>query len=83
MGEEDAVGDVDDLDPVDGMDSREDRVEVLLVVREDGDVADLRRSVDPNEIDRAEQAARLADRGGQARERARPVLDPDSDRRAE
>jgi hypothetical protein len=64
VGEEDAVRDVDDLDPLDGGDRGDDRVEVLLVVGEDVDVANLRRSLDPDEVDRAEQAARVADRGG-------------------
>ena len=70
VGEEDAVGDVDDLDAVDRTDGVDDRLEVLLVVGEDVDVADLRRSFDADEVDRAEQAARLADRRGEPREGA-------------
>ena len=48
-----------------------DRVHVRGVVREHGDVADLRPALDPDEVDRAERAAGLADRLGEAREGAR------------
>jgi hypothetical protein len=81
--EEDAVRDMDHVHALHRADGGDDRVEVLLVVGEDVDVADLRRPLDANEIDRAEQAAGLADRGGQAGEGAGVVLDADADRGAE
>jgi hypothetical protein len=48
---------------------------------EDGDVADLRAPLDADEVDRVEQAAGVADRLGQAGERARPVVEVDAERR--
>jgi hypothetical protein len=83
VGEEDTVRDVDDLHALDGADGGDNGVEVPLVVGEDVDVADLRRALDADEVDRAEQAAGLADRRREAGERARMVLDPDADRGAE
>ena len=74
---------MDDLDTVDRMDGGDDRVEVLPVVGENVDVADLRRAFDAHEVDRPEQAAGLSDRRGQAGKRAGCVLDPDANRGAE
>jgi hypothetical protein len=71
------------LDAVDGPDGGDDRVEMPLVVGEYVDVADLRRPLDANEVDSAEQASCLADRGSQPREGARDVLDADANRCAE
>jgi hypothetical protein len=51
---------------------------VLGVVREHGDVADLRAALDADQVDRTEQAAGLADRLGKASERARMVLESDA-----
>ena len=83
MGEEDAVGDVDDLDSLDVAHRLDDRLEVLLVVGEDVDVADLRRAFDADEVDRAEQPPASPIVDGEPRERAGLVVDPDADRRAE
>ena len=81
--EERAVGDVDHLDAGHLVDGRGDRVHVLRVVGEHGDVADLRAALDPHEVDRAEQAARVADRLGEPGKRAGLVLQADAKRRAE
>ncbi len=83
MEQEGAVGDVDDLDALDLADGVDDQVEVVLVVGEDRDVADLRRLLDADEVDRSERAARFADRRRQARERAGPVVDAHADGGAE
>jgi hypothetical protein len=83
VGEEDTVGDLDHLDAVDRPDGGDDLVKMLLVVSQDVDIADLRRTLDPDEVDRAEQAAGLADRRGQAGEGPGNVLDAHADRGAE
>ena len=69
MHQESPVGDVHDLDPVELVHGLGDAPHVLGVVREHRDVADLRPALGTNEVDRAEQAAGLADRLGQPRER--------------
>jgi hypothetical protein len=74
---------VNDLDSLDRANGRDDCVKVRLVVGEDVDVANFRRTLDPDEIDRAEQSAGLADCGCQAGEGAGMILDPDADRCAE
>src|SRR5581483_4633369 len=66
VGEEDAVGDVHNLDSLDSADGGDDRVEMLLVVGEDVDVAALRVALDVDEVDRAEQSSGLADRRAEA-----------------
>ena len=83
VGEERPVGDVHDLHSVHRMNSFDDRVEVLLVVGEHGDVADLRRPLDADEVDRAEEAAGLADGGCEPGEGAGVVLDAHADGGAE
>ena len=52
--------DLNSLERADGVD---DAPDVLLVTRKHGDVAHLLPPLDPNEVDRAEEAARVADRG--------------------
>ena len=69
--QERAVGDVLDLDAVDRADGRDDPVDVLLVGREHGHVADLRAVLDADEVDRAERAAGVADRRREPGERSR------------
>ena len=56
---------------------------MCLVGREHGHVAHLLPLLDADEVDRAEQPARIADRVGQPRKGARLVLEVDAQRRAE
>ena len=56
---------------------------MLGVPGEHGDVAGLRPALGADEVDRAEQAARLADRLGEPGKRAGPVLEADAQGRAE
>jgi hypothetical protein len=81
--QEGAVGDVLDLDPVEGAHRLDDAGEVRFIVGEHGDVADLLAALDPDEVDRAEQAAGFGDRRRKPGERSRPVLQVDAERRAE
>ena len=81
MQVEGAVRDVLDLDAGERADGVEDRLEVRRIGCEDGDVADLRAALDADEVDRVEQAARVADRLGQPGERAGPVVEVDAERR--
>jgi hypothetical protein len=81
--QERAVGDVLDLDPLDRADGRDDPLEVVGVGRLDRDVAHLRAPVGADEVDRPERAAGVADRLGDARERAGVVREADPDRGAE
>ena len=83
VGEEGPVGDVLDLDPVQMRDGFEDPLHVRAVRGEEGDVADLVPAPDPHEVDRAEQAACVADRLGELGERAGVVLQTHAHRRAE
>ena len=77
------VGDVLDLDPVSRADRLDDPLDVRLVVGEHGDVAHLLAALDPDQVDRAEQPAGLADRARQPRERSRLVVEVDAQRGAE
>jgi len=81
--QEGAVGDLLDVDSVQRADGLDDSLDVCLVVREHGDVADLHAALDPDEVDRAEQAACLADRARQPRERPRLIVEVDAKRGAE
>ena len=60
-------------------DGLDDPVLVRLVAGVDGDVADHAAVVERDQVDVADRAAGLADRGGDAPEHARPVVDPDAD----
>ncbi len=62
-----------DLDAVHRADCVDDAREVLGVRREDRDVAHLFRVLDPDEVDRVQEAALFGDRLGDRGERARPV----------
>ena len=81
--QERAVGDVLDLDAVDRAHGVDDPVECVGVGREDRHVAHLVAVLDAHEVDRAEEAARVADRLGERRERARAVLEAHAHRGAE
>ena len=61
----------------------DDRLLVRLPGGEHGDVADLLAGLDADEVDRVEQAAGVADRLGEPREGAGPVVEMDPERRAE
>jgi hypothetical protein len=77
------VGGVLDRDAVHRLHRLHDRVGVLRVRRLEGDVADLRAAVDADEVDRVEQAAGVADRGGEVGEGPGAVLEADADGDAE
>ena len=82
--QERAVGDVHDLDARRRARTASTiRVDVVGVGREDRDVAHLRRRLDAHEVDRAEEAAGLADRRGEPRERAGRVVEAHAQRGAE
>ena len=63
------VGDVLDLDPGERAHRLDDACDVRVVGGEHGHVADLLAVLDPDEVDRAEQAARVADRASPAARR--------------
>ena len=69
------VGDLLDFDAVLRAHRLRDAGDVLLVDREDRHVADLLAVLEPDEVDRVEEPARLADRAGHPRERARAVVE--------
>ena len=78
--EERAVGDVDDLDARHALDGLGDRLHVLRVPGEHGDVADLGAALDPDEVDRTERppaspiaSARRANVPGRSSRRTRIV----------
>ena len=83
MQEEGAIRHVVDLDAVDLAHGLDDPLDMGRVAGLDGDVAHLGGAVDSDEVDRAEQAAGLADCRREPRERSGPVLETDPDRRAE
>ncbi len=83
MGEEGAVGDVLDLDSVHLPYGFEDPLDVRGVGREERHVAHLVATPDAHEVDRAEEAAGVADRLGERRERAGLVLEAHAHRGAE
>ena len=72
--QEGSVGDVQHLDAVDVLDRGDDVVEMCRVGAHDRDVTHLRHSFDAHDVDRAERGAGFADRGCEARERARAVV---------
>ena len=75
--QERAVGGVDHLGAVDRADGVGDRRSTWSVAgRVDGHVAQRVEVVDRDQVDRADRPARLADRGRDAAEHARPVVDP-------
>ena len=81
--QEGPVGHVDELDPGDLLYGGGDLLQMLGVAGEHRHVADLRARLGADEVDRAEQAAGLADRVGEPAERPRPVFEPDPQCRAE
>ena len=83
VGEERAVGDVLDLDSIHLPYGFEDPLDVRGVSREERHVAHLVPAPDSHEVDRAEEAACVADRLGESRERARVVLEAHAHRGAE
>ncbi len=83
MQEERPVGDPLDRDPGEAADGLRDPLEVLGAGRLDRHVPDLHAGFDADDVDRAEQAAGVADRLGETRERARAVREVDAQRRAE
>ena len=76
------VGDRLDADAVDLLDRPHDRLAVRRVDARHGDVADDVRALDAHEVDRAEDAALVADRARDEPERARPLRQPDAHRDA-
>src|SRR4029079_11220493 len=83
MHEEGTVGDVQDLDARDPAHRGGDLLHVPGVACEHGDVADLGSTLDLDQVDRAEETARVADRLGQPPERSGAVLQADAQRGAE
>ncbi len=79
MEQEGAIGDVLDLDAVERANGVGDPPEVVGVRRFDRDVADLPTGLDTDDVDRPEQAAGVADRLGEPRERSGAVrhMDPE------
>jgi hypothetical protein len=73
MHEEDAVGDVDDLDAVHGAGGPDDLLPVLGRAGVDGDVADDLVAADADDVDGADVAAGPPDGDGQLAERPRPA----------
>src|SRR5262249_23142876 len=71
--QEGAIGDVQHVHPFERADTADDGVGVRLVARGDGEVAHHLAAADANDIDGADVAALLADRGGQTSEGARTV----------
>ena len=65
-----------DMHAVDVLHFLDDLVEVGGVGRQHRDVAYLCAFLDPDDVDSAERSAGLADRGRQARERPRRVVEP-------
>jgi hypothetical protein len=65
-------------DVADLADRSDDRVEVARVGGEHGDVPNLRRSLDPHEVDPPEASAGAADSGGELGEGARAVPQADA-----
>ena len=80
--QEGAVGGVDHLRSGDRFDRGDDLVPVLLTRSVDDDVAHAVALVHLDQIDRADDAAGLRDRGGQQAERAVRVVEPDADSQA-
>jgi len=78
--EERAVRDVDDLDAPDRLQALDHLLPVPLVARLEGEVTDDRLLTDFDQIDRADVAAGLADRGGNFTQHPRLVLDLEPDR---
>ena len=83
VGEERAVGDVLDLDSMHPPYGFEDPLDVRGIGCEERHVAYLVPAPDSHEVDRAEEAARVADRLGERREGAGMVLEAHAHRRAE
>ena len=81
--QERAIGDVLDLDAGQAVHGGDDPLDVLRARGVDGDVADLLALLDAHEIDRAEVAAGVADRAREVGERARAIVEVDTQRRAE
>ena len=75
-----AVGPVDDLGALDAADGLDDAALVRLVARVDREVAQDVVAVGLDEHDVADRAAGLADRGRDAAEHARAVVDPHAQR---
>ena len=73
--QERAVGAVDDLRALDGVDRVGDRAPVLLVGGVDDDVAQQVLALERDQVDGADRAARVADRGRDPAEHARAVRD--------
>jgi hypothetical protein len=81
--QERAVRHVLDLDAAQGVHGGDDAVDVVCARGVDGDIADFLTLLDPDEVDRAEAAARVADRPREVCERAGSVVEMDAERGAE
>jgi hypothetical protein len=79
MEQEGAIGDALDLHALERADGLDDRVQMRFAGGLDGDVAHLLALLDPDEVDRPEEATRVADSLRDPRERPRRVRQVEAD----